>query len=809
MKFGVGQSVPRTEDPRLLTGSGRFTDDVSVPGQLHAAFVRSPHAHGIIRRLNLKPALELPGVVAAYGGDDLAGLGPLPCRARIKDADGNPAYIPERPVLAHDRVRFVGEPVAAVIAHTRAQAIAAAELVELDLEELPAVADLAGAAGPDAPILHKEHGSNLCLHYENGEAGEVAAALGAAAHRVSLHLLNNRVAPTPLEPRACVGCFDDGKFTLYNPSQGVYGQQGILAKAIFKVDPEHVRVVSGDTGGGFGIRGEVYPEACVCLFAARDLRRPVKWCGDRSEMFLSDSHGRDNLTHCELALDDSGRVLALRVETLANLGAYCSAVGPLVPTMAGGRIVGTVYRVPALYHSVRCLFTNVVPVAAYRGAGRPEACYVMERLMDAAAEALGLEPHEIRRRNFITPESLPYTNHAGVTMHSGKFSETMDMALRRADWAGFTARREAARKDGRLLGIGLGYYIESSGGGPEEEATVTLQGDGAAEVVVGTYSHGQGHETAYAQILGEALGFDLDAIRIVQGDTARVKFGGGTGGSRSSQMGGIAVLRAGLAVAEQGRTVAAELLQTTREAVHFVSGVYRTEDASRQVSLAEVAAAATLPQFGGTGLEQTVRYDRGAGFTFPNGCHVAEVSVDGDTGEVQILRYTAVDDCGRVINPLLAAGQVHGGVVQGLGQALLEEVRYDATGQLMTGSFMDYPMPRAANMPDVDVGFHEVPEPTNDLGVKGIGEGGACASPHAVVNAVLHALRLAGVPPAARRRLQMPLTPERVWRALNAGTSSAGQAGEDGNMTSIDLQTSHTPGPRRDGGDRAGIYRPR
>lgn len=767
MKFGIGQSVRRTEDPRLLTGSGRFTDDVSLPDQLHAAFFRSPHPHGLIRRVDVAAAREAPGVLAVYVGDDLAELGGLPCRARLQGADGEAAYLPHRPVLARDRVRFVGEPVAAVVAQSRADAIAAAELIELDIDEMPAIVDLAGADGPDAPVLHSDRGNNLCVHYENGDAAATRDALGTAAHRVTLDLVNNRVAPTPLEPRACVGSFEDGTFTLYNPSQGAYGQQGILAKAIFKVDPERVRVISGDTGGGFGIRGEVYPEACVCLFAARDLGRPVKWRGDRGEMFLSDSHGRDNVSRCELGLDADGRILALRVETLANLGAYCSAVGPLVPTMAGGRIVGTVYRIPALHHSVRCLFTNVMPVAAYRGAGRPEACYVMERLMDAAAEVVGLEREEVRRRNFVAPGEMPYTNHAGVTMHSGRFADTMELALQRSDWSGFPARHRAALAGRRLLGIGLGYYIESSGGGPEEEARLTVHGDGSADVVVGTYSHGQGHETAYAQILSESLGLAFHAIRIIQGDTEQVKFGGGTGGSRSSQMGGIAVLRAGRAVAEQGLDIAAELLQASRDAVEFQAGVYRLNDGSRQVTLAEVARAAGQAQFGGAGLAQTVRYDRGGGFTFPNGCHVAEVAIDADTGAVEVLRYTAVDDCGRVINPLLATGQVHGGVVQGLGQALLEHVIYDDAGQLVTGSFMDYAMPRAANMPDMDVSFHEVLEPTNDLGVKGIGEGGACAAPHVVVNAVLHALWLAGVPAAVRRRLQMPMTPERVWRVLH------------------------------------------
>jgi carbon-monoxide dehydrogenase large subunit len=413
-----------------------------------------------------------------------------------------------------------------------------------------------------------------------------------------------------------------------------------------------------------------------------------------------------------------------------------------------------------------------MPVAAYRGAGRPEACYVMERLMDAAAERLGLARQEIRRRNFIRPQDLPFTNHSGVTMHSGAFERTMELALARADWSTFPARRETACQQGKLRGIGFGYYVESSGGGPEEEARVTIHGDGSADVVVGTYSHGQGHETAYAQILSEALGLDFESIRITQGDTAHVKFGGGTGGSRSSQMGGIAVLRAGQAVAQKGEGIAAELLQSPREQVRFEAGVYRVEDGSREVSLAEVARAAGEAQFGAAPLAETVRYDRGGGFTFPNGCHVAEVAIDRDTGEVAVVRYTAVDDCGRVINPLLATGQVHGGVVQGLGQALLEQVVYDDSGQLLTGSFMDYAMPRASNMPDMDVSFHEVLEPTNDLGVKGIGEGGACASPHALVNAVMDALRHAGVPQSRRSTLQMPLTPQQLWSVLHRHADS-------------------------------------
>ncbi|MEJ2087024.1 MAG: xanthine dehydrogenase family protein molybdopterin-binding subunit, partial [Gammaproteobacteria bacterium] len=701
MKFGIGQPVPRLEDPRLVTGRGAFTADVNLPDQLYLAMARSPYPHGEIRDVDVSAALAAPGVHAVYTARDLESLGGMPCRAVLKDRAGNPCFIPKRPVLAEGRVRFVGQPLAAVVAETRQQARDAAELVAVDIDDLPAVVALAEAGSPDTVVLHPEHGSNVAIHYENGDEEACRSAESNAQHQVTVSLVNNRVAPSPLEPRACVGSFADGAFTLHNPSQGAFAQQGVLAKAIFDVPFESVRVISGDTGGGFGSRGEVQPEAVLCLFAARELGRPVKWQGDRSEMFLSDSHGRDNLTEATMTLDGDGRIRSVRIETLANLGAYCSAVGPFVPTMAGGRVTGTVYRIPALYHSVRCLYTNTMPVAAYRGAGRPEACYVMERLMDAAARELSLPREEIRRRNFIRPTDMPYVNHSGVTIASGHFSETRQLALERADWDGFAERRAAAQANGRLRGIGLGYYVESSGGGPQEEASVTIHADGSADVVVGTYSHGQGHETAFAQILADTFGIEFERLNFIQGDTEYVKFGGGTGGSRSSQMGGVAVKRAGEGVIAKGRVIAAEMLQTEPARVRYEAAVYRVEDGATEVRLGEVARAAGTAQFGGDGLSDTTRYDRGATYTFPNGCHVAEVEIDPDTGEIGVLAYTAVDDCGRVINPLLAAGQVHGGVVQGLGQAMLEEVVYDESGQLLTGSFLDYAYPRASQMPVV------------------------------------------------------------------------------------------------------------
>ncbi len=758
MKFGIGQSVPRTEDPRLVTGGGRFTDDINLPGQVYLKVLRSPFSHGRVNAIDIETAAAAPGVLAVYTAADLKELGGLPCRAVLQDANGEPAFIPRRPVLAEDKVCFAGQAVAAVVAESPAAAANAVELIGLDVDDLPANADPALALSPDAPTIHEARGDNLCVHYQVGSASAVDTALEASTHQVSLDLVNNRVAPSPLEPRASLGSFEDGRYVLYNPSQGAVAQQGVLAKAIFNVDLDLVRVVSPDTGGGFGIRGEVHPEAVLCLFAARALGRPVKYSGDRSEMFLADSHGRDNLTRVTAGFDNQGLCMALRVETTANLGAFCTAVGPFVPTMAGGRVVGTVYRIPHVHHSVRTVFTNTMPVAAYRGAGRPEACYVMERLMEAAANVTGIDALELRRRNFVMPDEMPYTMPSGVALTGGNFAETLTIGLERADWDGFAERQARSAAQGLLRGRGVGYYVESSGGGPEEEAVITLRADGDVDVVVGTFSHGQGHRTTYAQVLSEALDIDFERIHIHQGDTDIVAFGGGTGGSRSSQMGGIAVRQASAAVMADARDVAAELLQAPRDTLTYADGVFRHGEA--EVALAQVAQAAE-EEFGGTGLTKTHRYNRGAGFTFPNGCHVAEVEIDPETGVVRVVRYTAVDDCGRVINPLLAGGQVHGGVAMGVGQTLVEHAVYDDAGQLITGSLMDYAMPRASHLTDIDVSFNEVLDPNNELGVKGIGEGGACGAPPAVMNAVLDAVKPLGI-----TRMDMPLTPESVWRTL-------------------------------------------
>lgn len=759
MKFGIGQSVPRKEDPRLITGGGQFTDDVSFPDQLHLRMLRSPYAHARIVALDTSQAMKADGVVAVYSADDLTELGPLPCRAALKNPDGTPAFIPRRAVLAEDKVCFVGQAVAAVVAQTAEQAELAVEQILFEVEDLDASSDPALALHPDTPVIHAEQGTNQCVEFDNGQGPAVDAALSNSEHVVELEVVNNRVAPSPLEPRACVGLFEDGQYVLYNPSQGPVAQQGVLANSVFKVDAEHVRVISLDTGGGFGIRGEVHPEAILCLFAAKALGYPVKYTGSRSEMFLTDNHGRDNLTRITAGFDGQGQLQALRVDTIANIGAYCTAVGPFVPTMAGGRIVGTVYRIPNVHHRVRPVFTNTMPVGAYRGAGRPEACYVMERLFNHAGRVLGIDEIELRKRNFVSPAEFPYPMPSGVDLTGGEFAQTLEQGLAAADWYSFANRKHVS---GKLRGIGVGFYVESSGGGPEEEAHVSVNDDGSVDVVVGTFSHGQGHRTTFSQVLSDTLGLDFDQINIIQGDTAQVKFGGGTGGSRSSQMGSIAAQQACVAMLEDASDIAADLLQSERAAVHYEDGLFSSSTNQSTVTLGQVASAAKEPQFGGRGLSKLHRYNRGGGFTFPNGAHVAEVEIDPDTGEVEILRYTAVDDCGRVINPLLAGGQVHGGVVMGIGQTLYEEAVYDDDGQLISGTLMDYAMPRASQVPDITVHFNEVLDPNNELGVKGIGEGGACGAPPAIVNAVLDALSGHGV-----TQIDMPLRSETIWQAIS------------------------------------------
>jgi carbon-monoxide dehydrogenase large subunit len=695
----------------------------------------------------------------------------------VPGAGGEKMFAPRRPVLARGTVRYVGDPVVLVVAETVDAARDAAELVEIEYEPLPAVTDAVAADRPGAPLLYPERGSNLCVHWLSHDGKDVEAAFARAAKRVAIDLVNNRVVGSPMEPRVAIGCWDSATetHTLHSPTQGVIRVQNGLANLAFGVPKEKVRVVSPDVGGGFGLRGKLFPESVLVVWAAKRLGRPVKWRADRQETFLSDPHGRDHVTHAEMAFDENARLLAMRAETHANVGGYLLDFGPRIPTVAGARIAGTVYDVPAMQLSVRVMFTNTVPTDAYRGAGRPEIAYQMERLFDVAAREFGIGRDEIRRRNFIRPEQLPYKNRVGMVIDSGHFQETMELALEKADWQGFERRRTEARQRGVRRGIGLGYYIEASGGMPTEQATVRVTPQGRVQLIVGTFSHGQGHETAFAQILSQKLGVPFDAIDFLQGDTRFVKNGSGTGGSRSSQMGGVASARAADQVIAKARRIAAHALEASVEDVASRRGVFEVAGTDLRMTLAEVARLAQdpakLPEGEAPGLDETCLYERPTECNFPNGAHIAEVEIDSDTGKIEVVKYTCVDDCGVIINPLLVAGQVHGGMAMGLGQALLEHTAYDRqSGQFLAGSFMDYAMPRADDVPSLDIDFNPVPNPANELGVKGIGEGGACGAPPAIVSAVVDALQ-----DPAIAHLDMPLTPESVWRALRRSPKAAAE----------------------------------
>ncbi|MGQ9371882.1 xanthine dehydrogenase family protein molybdopterin-binding subunit [Azospirillum sp. ST 5-10] len=762
-KFGIGQAVPRTEDPRLLTGRGRYTDDVSLPGQTWAAFVRSPHADALVHGVDTAEAAAAPGVLGVFTIADLDadGIGAIPCQATVRNRDGSAMATPPRPVLARDRVRHVGEAVAMVVAESLDAARDAAELVMVDYEDRPAVTGLAEALEPDRPQLWDEVPGNLAFDWEKGDAAAVEAAFAGAARVVALDLVNNRVVANPMEGRACVGAVEEetGRLLLYVSSQGVHSMRAQLADALFKLPKDRIRVITPDVGGGFGMKLFMYPEYAACLWAARRLNRPVKWAAERTEAFLSDDHGRDHLTRTELALDKDGRFLAMRVNTLANMGAYLSNYGPFVPTDLYAPMFAGCYRTPLLYVRVKGVYTNTQPVDAYRGAGRPEAAYALERSVDHAARAAGLDPAEIRRRNFIPPDAMPYATPLGKTYDSGDFARNLEDALRLADVAGADARKAEARARGRRRGIGISTYIEACAGGGPEQATVEILKDGRAVLMIGTQSNGQGHETAYKQILADRLGIAPGDIEVVQGDTDRVSWGSGTGGSRSVPVGGAALSKGIDQVVAKATDVAAELLEAAAVDLEFAGGVFTIAGTDRTVSLKQVAEKAA--GMGAVAFSERARWSPPAD-TFPNGCHVCEVEVDPDTGMVEVARYTVVDDFGTVVNPLLLKGQVHGGVVQGIGQALHERVVFDPeSGQLLTGSLMDYGLPRAADAPPVTVELNCVPCATNALGMKGAGEAGAIGAPPAIVNAIVDALAEYGI-----AHLDMPATPEYLWRLI-------------------------------------------
>ncbi len=746
MKFGVGQSPRRVEDERLLTGRGRYTDDFQPEGTAYGVTVRSPYGHARILSIDTAEARAMPGVLAVYTAADIAHYGPIPCLVNIAGRIET-----HRALLTKDIVRFVGDSVAFVVAETRAAARAAAEAVFVDYEELPAVASIDTAVAAGAPAIWDEAPGNRVFHWQVGDESATSAAIASAAHVTRLRVVQNRIAPTSMEVRAALGEWsDETGLTLTVGSQGVAAMHKNLSKEILKCLPERLRVITGDVGGGFGLKVFLYPEYGLVLHAAEQLKRPVKWTGDRADAFQTDSHGRAVVTEATLALDAEGNILALGVESWSDLGAYQAQFGPAIQTMAGGRIIGGVYRIPAMHNRVHGVITNTAPVDAYRGAGRPESTYLVERLIETAARETGRDAGDLRRRNLLRPDELPHANGLGLTFDVGDFPALLDEALDKADWTGFPARRAAAEAQGLRYGRGAAYYVEIAGGGDlDEYADVRFLADGTIEAAVGTQSNGQGHETSYAQVLAERLGVPMEQVRIVQGDTARLEVGRGTGGSRSMVWGGGALIEAASTIIDKGRELARIDLG---EDVDFDEGVFRARGTNRTMSLAELATR--HPQ----ALDTRARYAKEKPTpTFPNGCHIAEVEIDPETGRVRVARYTIVDDFGTLVNPLLVEGQVHGGIAQGLGQALLENVVYDETAQLLTGSFMDYGIPRADDMPrGITFNSHPVPNPNNPLGAKGCGEAGTIGAMPSIMNAIVDALE--------GTHVDMPATPETLWR---------------------------------------------
>ena len=769
-KFGIGQTAARGEDERFLDGRGHYIDDVTLPRQTHAYILRSPHAHARIERLATAAAAALPGVLAVLTGADYraAGYRPVPCVGKIENADGSPCADPPRWPLAIDRVRHVGDGMAMVVAETPDLARDGAERIEVDYTPLPAVAATAAALGPGAPLVWDEVPSNLAFRWEMGDGAATDRAFAGAARTVELDLVNNRLAANPLETRGAMATFADGRHTLHVAGQGVHAIRDMLCDDILGLPRDGLRVVTPDVGGGFGMKYFVYPEYVLLLWAARTLGRPVKWIAERGEGFLSDVQARDHATRGQIALDGDARILGLRVRKIANMGAYLSNYAPFIPTEGGSPILPSVYAIPAVHVEVRGVFTNTVPVDAYRGAGQPEAIYAVERLIDAAARELDVSAAEIRRRNFVAPEAMPYRTALGLTYDSGEFADNMDAALRTGEFAGFAERREAACAEGWLLGFGIASYIEVTEGAPDGDATLEVSGAGQVTILSGWQSTGQGHETAFAQVVAARLGVPFDAVAVVQGDTDRIANGRGTGGSRSIVFAAAVLQDASTKLIERGRAIAAELLEAAAADIDYGEGEFRIVGTDRRVGLFEVAAEAE--RRGGGGLAAAGAYvpDRtgaypNAGSSFPNGCHACELAIDAETGRAEIRRYVAVNDFGTIVNPMLVAGQVHGGTAQGLGQALCEDTVYGSDGQLLSGSFMDYCMPRADDLPSFSLVLNEVPSPAHPLGIKGCGESGAIVAPAAVINAALDALAVAGV-----TDIDMPLTPERVWRAMRA-----------------------------------------
>jgi carbon-monoxide dehydrogenase large subunit len=778
---GIGASVRRKEDLRFVTGKGQYTDDISRPGEARALFIRSPHAHAKIKGIDTKAAAAMPGVLAVLTGAELAGdkIGNLICGWMIHSKDGSPMKMGAWSPLAVDRVRYVGDAVAIVVAETKGQARDAAEAVEVTYKEKKAVTDAVQALKKGAPQLHPEAENNLIFDWDIGDAKAVDEAIAKAAHVTKVHIVNNRLIPNAMEPRAALGHYDKAEdhYTCWTTSQNPHVARLVMS-AFYNVAPENkLRVIAPDVGGGFGSKIYIYPEEIICLWASKRTGVPVKWVADRTESFLTDAHGRDHVSEVQLALDKNNRITALKVDTIANLGAYMSLFSSSVPTYLYATLLSGQYDIPAIHANVRTVYTNTAPVDAYRGAGRPEACYLIERTMETAARELGMSPAEFRRINFIT--QFPHQTPVIMNYDTGDFGASLDAAMKEADYAGFPKRREAAKKRGKLRGIGFSCYIEACGIAPSaavgslgagvglwESAEVRVNAVGTIEVLTGSHSHGQGHETTFAQLVNQRLGVPLDSVSIVHGDTDKVQMGMGTYGSRSGAVGMSAISKALDKVEAKAKKIAAHLMEADEADIVIENGELKVAGTDKSLPWFQVALASytahNLPAGMEPGLKETAFYDP-SNFTFPAGCYICEVEVDPDTGVTEIVQFVAADDFGNIINPMIVEGQVHGGIAQGVGQALLEGCRYDAgTGQLVTASYMDYTMPRADDLPSFKVSTSNTPCPGNPLGMKGCGEAGAIGSPPAVMNAITDAI--------GDNDLTMPATPQKVWSALKAAT---------------------------------------
>ncbi len=773
----IGKPMLRREDQRFLTGAGQYTDDIQLPGQTYGWFLRSPHAHARIRSIDLDAARKAPGVVALFTGADLAEakVGGLPCGWLIHSKDGTPMKEPPHPVLAQDKVRHVGDQVVLVVAETAVQAKDAAELIEVDYEVLPAVVDTATADASGNARVHDDVPDNVCYDWGHGDKAATDAAFAQASHVTRLSFVNNRLIPNAMEPRAANAVYSkhDDSYTLYVANQNPHVERLLMCAFVLGLPESKVRVVAPDVGGGFGSKIFLYPEETALVWAAKHVKRPIKWTADRSEAFLTDAHGRDHVTTAELAMDDQGKFLAMRVSTIANMGAYLSTFASSVPTILYATLLAGQYATPAIYAEVKAVFTNTAPVDAYRGAGRPEATYVVERLVEQAARDMKLDPAEIRRRNFV--RTFPHATPVGLTYDIGDYEATLSRAIEMADVAGFAARRADAERRGKKRGLGYSCYIEACGLAPSniagalgaraglfEAGEVRVHPTGTVSVFTGSHSHGQGHETTFAQVVAGKLGIPVESVEIIHGDTGRIPFGMGTYGSRSLSVGGSAIVKAVDKVIAKGKKIAAHLLEASDTDIEFVDGEFRIAGTDKMVPFAQIALTAYVPHNYPLdklepGLNENAFYDP-TNFTYPAGSYICEVEVDPQTGTVDICGFTAVDDFGNIVNPMIVEGQVQGGLTQGIGQAMLEACVYDKdSGQLLTGSYMDYAMPRATDVPNYRIGTHGTPCTHNPLGVKGCGEAGAIGSPPALINAITDAL---GV-----RDLEMPATPERVWTA--------------------------------------------